>query len=70
MSEHTITFEYAEKWLQKNDPWGTTRLYGIIGEGETAGQIIGIKTQFQLERFKYSRIYLIISDGKVPIKRR
>lgn len=65
--EQDITKEQAaELFANGLGGYGTTRVYGIIAEGETAGQIIGIKSLQNLDRFEYSRIYTVTRDG-VPI---
>lgn len=68
--EVELTYEQAYELLtdRSHDAYGQVRLYGIIGEGETAGQIIGIKSVQNLERFQYDRIYTIERSG-VPIFR-
>lgn len=57
--ETTLTFEEAHRIITAEDfnGYGSNRLYGIIGEGDTAGQIYAIKSTHHLEKFTYSRIY-------------
>lgn len=65
--EQDITREQAHQLLSDGlGGYGETRMYGIIAEGETAGQVVAIKSIQNLDRFEYSRIYLI-TRGTVPI---
>lgn len=41
------------------DAYGSLRLYGVIADGAPAGQPTAIKSQQNLDRFRYSRIYSI-----------
>jgi hypothetical protein len=47
----------ARYFLRSSDVWGTTRLYGIIGDGECAGQIAAIKSVHTLDKYTWSRLY-------------
>lgn len=38
------------------DAYGPVRLYGTIAEGESKGQRVAIKSEYHLDRFKYSSI--------------
>ncbi|MEN4465459.1 hypothetical protein ABFV47_14500 [Mycolicibacterium fortuitum] len=60
-TEKTLTYDEAAATLAEPgyDAYGSLRLYGVIADGETAGQIIGIKSQQNLDRFSYTRIYSI-----------
>ncbi|TLH48983.1 hypothetical protein [Mycolicibacterium aubagnense] len=49
----------AELAVPGYDAYGKVRLYGVIADGETAGQIVPIKSQQNLDRFSYSRIYSV-----------
>ena len=59
--EKDLTYDDAKTILSEPgyDAYGNLRLYGIVAEGETAGQIIGIKSLQNLDRFSYSRIYSV-----------
>lgn len=59
--EKTLTHDEAAAILAEPgyDAYGRLRLYGIIAEGESAGQITAIKSQQNLDRFGYSRIYSV-----------
>jgi len=57
--EQDITEDEARQFIATHDAYGPTRLYGVIAEGEEcAGQIVGLKSTYYLERYRYSRIYL------------
>ena len=63
MTEIDLTIEQARDFISNNDAYGTNRLYGIIGaQEECAGQIIGIKSQYHLDRMSYDRIYVVMHD--------
>lgn len=59
--EQTLTYDEAAAILAEPgyDAYGRLRLYGIIAEGESAGQIAAIKSKQNLDRFGYGRIYSI-----------
>lgn len=68
MTEVDVSIEDARDFIQNNDAYGSTRLYGIIGVNEEcAGQIAGIKSEYHLDRFSYDRIYVITRDPKNPL---
>lgn len=57
--EFTLTLNEAQSIIEAPsfNGYGSDRLYGIIGEGDSAGQIYAIKSTYHLEKFTYSRIY-------------
>lgn len=58
MSEIDLTIEQAREFVNNNDAYGATRLYAIIADHEECGgQITGIKSEYHLDRFAFSRIY-------------
>lgn len=59
--EKTLTYDEAAAILAEPgyDAYGSLRLYGVIADGESAGQPTAIKSQQNLDRFSYSRIYSI-----------
>lgn len=59
--EKTLTYEEAAAILAEPgyDAYGRLRLYGIIADGESAGQLTVIKSQQNLDRFSYTRIYSV-----------
>lgn len=59
--EKTLTYEEATAILAEPgyNAYGRLRLYGIIADGESAGQLTAIKSQQNLERFSYTRIYSV-----------
>lgn len=68
MHETDLSIDQARDFVQSNDAYGSTRLYGIIGEAEEcAGQIAGIKSEYHLDRFNYSRIYTVSRDPFNPL---
>lgn len=66
--ETNLTLEEAREIIASAtfDGYGSTRLYGVIGEGDSAGQTVPIKSLHHLNRFNYSRIYSKSNDG-VPV---
>lgn len=68
MTEVDVSIEDARTFIQNNDAYGSSRLYGIIGANEEcAGQIIGIKSEYHLDRMEYERIYVKTNDPKNPL---
>ena len=64
MTEIDLTIEQARDFISNNDAYGTNRLYGIIGAAEEcAGQIIGIKSNYHLDRMSYDRIYVVVHNA-------
>ncbi|UBV13022.1 hypothetical protein [Mycolicibacterium fortuitum] len=59
--EKTLTYEEAAAILVEPgyDAYGRLRLYGVIADGESAGQITAIKSQQNLDRFSNTRIYSV-----------
>jgi len=55
--EKELTLEQAQEFVKTRDGYGSTRLYGIIADGDFAGQTVAIKSTYHLERYTYSRIY-------------
>lgn len=55
--EQDITAEQALQVIADHGGYGAVRVYGIIADGECAGQAVAIKSRQNLERFNYSRIY-------------
>lgn len=60
-TEKTLTFDEASAILAEPgyDAYGRLRLYGVIADGESAGQLAAIKSQHYLEKHNYSRIYSV-----------
>lgn len=60
-TEKNLTYDEAAAILAEPgyDAYGRLRLYGAIADGDSAGQLVAIKSQQNLERFSYSRIYSI-----------
>ncbi|MFZ2238396.1 MAG: hypothetical protein WAV90_02490 [Gordonia amarae] len=59
--ETDLTYNEAQAILSEPgyDAYGRCRLYAIIADGECAGQIAAIKSQYYLDRHNYSRIYSV-----------
>ncbi|MEN3225034.1 hypothetical protein PUR22_29650 [Mycolicibacterium porcinum] len=59
--EKTLTYDEAAAILAEPgyDAYGRLRLYGVIADGESAGQLTAIKSQQNLNRFSYTRIYSV-----------
>lgn len=66
--ETTLTYSEAHDMITSADfnGYGSTRLYGIIADGECAGQMTAIKSLHNLDRYNYSKIYAKTNNG-VPI---
>lgn len=66
--ETNLTLEEAREIITSDtfDGYGSMRLYGVIGEGDSAGQLAPIKSLHHLTRFNYSRVYAKTNNG-VPI---
>lgn len=62
MYEIAMSIEEARDFVKHNEGYGSTRLYGIIGEGDSIGQIVGIKSEYHLDRIRYVRLYLVSRD--------
>ncbi|KLI07148.1 MULTISPECIES: hypothetical protein [Mycobacteriaceae] len=56
--EKTLTYDEAAAILAEPgyDAYGRLRLYGVIADGESAGQLTAIKSQQNLDRFSYTHI--------------
>ena len=64
VTEIDLTIEQARDFISNNDAYGTNRLYGSIGaQEECAGQIIGIKSNYHLDRLSYDRIYVVMHNA-------
>lgn len=59
--EKTLSYDEAAAVLAEPgyDAYGRLRLYGVIADGECAGQLTAIKSQHNLDQFNYTRIYSI-----------
>lgn len=55
--EQDITVEQALAVIAEHGGYGAVRVYGILADGECAGQISAIKSRTHLEERRYSRIY-------------
>lgn len=63
MAEFNVSIDEAREFIQNNDAYGMSRLYGILADTEEcAGQIVGIKSNYYLDRAEYSRIYVVTRD--------
>lgn len=47
------------------DAYGNFRIYGILDDG----QILAIKSEYQLDRFAYARVWVKSNNGMIPIRR-
>lgn len=63
-TEENITLDDARALLTAPgyNAYGNIRLYGVIAEGASSGQAVGIKSTYHLDRFSYSRIYVVGVD--------
>lgn len=55
--EQDITKEQALEVIADHGGYGAVRVYGILADGECAGQVSAIKSRVHLEERNYSRIY-------------
>lgn len=63
VTEIDLNVDQAREFIQNNDAYGSDRLYGILADTEEcAGQIVGIKSNYYLDRSNYSRIYVVSHD--------
>ena len=74
MSERTqLTVEQARSILREPgyNAYGTFRLYGVVGDGPSQGQMVAIKSEYYLDQYTYSEVYGVGNDGTgmPPIKR-
>lgn len=56
-----------------HDPYGSSRVYAVYSErSRYAGQIASVKSTHQLDALAaegFTRLYMVTSDGRVPIRR-
>ena len=53
-----LTIEQAQKIIAEHGGYGRVRVYGILAEGQDGeGQIMAIKSDYHLQKYRYSRIY-------------
>ncbi|TCN53578.1 hypothetical protein EV641_106224 [Rhodococcus sp. SMB37] len=57
--ERDITKNEALSIIAEHGGYGSTRVYGVIAVGDTAGQIVGIKSPQNMAAHAFSRIYVI-----------
>ena len=55
--ETTLTRDQALDVIKVHGGYGAVRVYGIIADGPSAGQISAIKSVHHLETRQFSRIY-------------
>lgn len=55
--ETDITMEQALDIIANHGGYGAVRVYGVLADGECAGQLSAIKSRTHLETRSYSRIY-------------
>lgn len=58
-TEYDVTKDEALAVLAEHGGYGSSRVYGVIADGDTAGQSVGIKSPQNLDAHTYSRIYVI-----------
>lgn len=67
-----ITLHIDKARIHLNSPefdgYGDERMYGVVEDGESAGQIVAIKSEYHLDKYQYSRVYLVLR-GSVPVRK-
>ena len=63
--EQDVTVEQALAIIAEHGGYGAVRVYGVIADGESAGQVSAIKSRTHLETRTYSRVYVVSHDKGV-----
>ena len=61
--EHDVTREQALAIIAEHGGYGTVRVYGVISDEPYTGSILGIKSEYYLDKYNYSRLYSVSNDG-------
>lgn len=65
-----VTKDEALEVLAEHGGYGSVRVYGTLAEDEECGgQLVSIKSKYNLEERKYGAIYTLGNNGSIPIRK-